>query len=80
MRSFPNIEILLKILATLPLTTCCSERSFSALKYVKSYLRSTMNEDRLNALASLYIHKDISLDKEKVIEIFSKKNRKLKFF
>ena len=79
LRTYPNLEILLKILATLPVTTCSSERSFSALKHLKSYLRSTMVESRLNGLAALYIHKDIVLNKEAVINEFSKDNRRMKF-
>ncbi|KAF2879797.1 hypothetical protein ILUMI_26372 [Ignelater luminosus] len=44
---FPNIKILLQILRTLPVSTCSVERSFSLLKLIKSYLRTTMAEDRL---------------------------------
>ena len=77
--TYPNLEILLKILATLAVTTCSSERSFSALKHLKSYLRSTMVESRLNGLAALYIHKDIVLNKEAVINEISKDNRRMKF-
>lgn len=39
---FPNVAELLKILAALPVPTSSAERSFSSLKYVKSYVRSTM--------------------------------------
>ena len=73
MRTFPNIPTLLKILATVPFTTCSSERFISALKHIKSYLRSNMNEGRLNGLASLFIHKVIVLDKDAEIDEFSKK-------
>ena len=45
-RFYPNIHDLLKIFATLPVSSATAERSFSALKYLKSYLRSTMSEDR----------------------------------
>ena len=48
-----------KIFATLPVSSATAERSFSALKYLKSYLRSTMSEDRLNGLALAYIHRDL---------------------
>ncbi|CAF3312561.1 unnamed protein product, partial [Rotaria sp. Silwood2] len=48
---FPNIKVLLRIYATLPVTTATGERSFSTLKLVKTYLRSTMSENRLNGLA-----------------------------
>ena len=79
MRTIPNIQILLQILATLPVTTCTSERSFSVLKHVKNYLRSTMGEPRPNGLAALYNHKDIFLNVDDVIEEFGRKNRRLKF-
>ena len=38
-----------------------SERSFSALR-VKTFLRTTMNQDRLNHLMVLHIHKQITDD------------------
>lgn len=44
----PDIQRLLKIFLTLPVTSASAERSFRALKYVKNYLRSSMKEDRLN--------------------------------
>ena len=45
---FENIKIALRILATLPVTSCECERSISALRRLKNYNRSTMVEDRLN--------------------------------
>jgi len=41
---YPNINLLLKILCTLPVSTTTPERMFSALKRVKTYLRNTMCE------------------------------------
>ena len=79
MGSFPMTQTLLKIFATLPVTTASSERSFSALKIIKSYLRSTMGETRLNGLSTLYINKDILLDIDQVIDEFGRQNRLLKF-
>ncbi|KYQ56868.1 hypothetical protein ALC60_04191 [Trachymyrmex zeteki] len=38
-------------------STCSSERSFSYLRHLKSYLRSTMKQKRLNHIATLYIEK-----------------------
>ena len=39
---------------------CASvERSFSCLKRVKTYLRTTMGQDRLSCLCRISIHKDI---------------------
>jgi hypothetical protein len=72
--TYPSIQTLLHIFAT-----STTERSFSALKYIKNYLRSTMNENRLNGLAHLYINRDIELDYADVIDEFSKTNRRLNF-
>lgn len=47
---FPNMFILYKILATLPVSTASSERSFSTLKRIKTYLRNTMSEVYTNII------------------------------
>ena len=62
-RRFPNVKRLLRILCTLPQTSAECERTFSCMKRLKSYLRSTMNAERFNGLALLTIHrsKDINL-------------------
>jgi hypothetical protein len=48
MDSYPNISITYRILYTVPVTVASAERSFSKLKLLKNYLRSTMSQDRLN--------------------------------
>ncbi|PAA56516.1 hypothetical protein BOX15_Mlig007787g1 [Macrostomum lignano] len=70
LQSFPNIRLLLQVLATIPVTTATAERSFSQLRPLKSYLRSTMGQERLTGLAQLLIHKDMKLDIDKVIDQF----------
>ena len=40
---FPNACITFKILLTIHVTVASAERSFSKLKLIKSYLRSTMS-------------------------------------
>ncbi|XP_066914540.1 zinc finger MYM-type protein 1-like [Clytia hemisphaerica] len=47
-----------KLLLVMPATNAISERSFSALKRVKTYLRGTMSDNRLNHLMTLHVHKD----------------------
>ena len=42
----------------MPATVAVSERSFSALKRVQTYLRSTTGDSRLNYLMMLHVHKD----------------------
>ena len=51
-----NTRKLLEIAWTLPVTSAECERSVSRLRYLKTYLRSTTTEDRLNGLAMLYVH------------------------
>lgn len=41
---FPNINKLLQILCTLPVSTAPPERTFSTLKRVKTYLRNTTGQ------------------------------------
>ena len=77
--TYPAVHLLLHIFATLPVTTATGERSFSALKYIKNYLRSTMKEVRMNGLAHMFINRDIKLNYDVIIDMFSKKNRRLEF-
>jgi hypothetical protein len=70
---------MLQIHATLLFTTAAGGKSFSALKYLKNYLRSTMTEDRLNDFAHLYTDRDIELEYGKVVEEFGTRNRRLAF-
>jgi hypothetical protein len=46
------------ILLTLPVTVAASERSFSKLKLIKNYLRSSMGQTRLSGLAIISIERD----------------------
>ena len=60
-------------MCTLPVTSCSSERSFSALKQIKTSLRSSMGNERLTALTLLYIHRDVEIDIEEVIVEFGRR-------
>lgn len=73
---YPNIKTLLHILCILPVTTCTSERSFSTLRRVKTYLRSNMKEERLNGLALLNIHRDKEIHPEEVLNKFAMKHHR----
>ncbi|KAJ3620532.1 hypothetical protein MTP99_004473 [Tenebrio molitor] len=72
--AFPEITKVLKILVTIPITTSETERCFSTLNNIKSYLRNTVSEDRLTALAMISIEHSmieaIPNFSEKVIEKF----------
>ena len=74
----PEICKLMKIFWTIPITSCSAERSFSCLRRLKSYLRSTMGQERLTALALLDIEKDVMPDIDKIVDTFAKQSpRKL---
>jgi hypothetical protein len=71
------------LLLTLPVTVATRERSFSKLKLIKNYQRSTMSQERLSDLAVLSIENDRAkkLDITKIVDIFARqKARKRNFF
>ena len=53
--SFPNVYITYRIMLTILVLVVSSEKSFSKLKIIKTYLRSTMSQERLNELVLLSI-------------------------
>lgn len=79
--TFPNVETILKIFLTLPVSNASGERSFSALKRVKNYLRSTLSQVRLNNLAILYIECNSlsSVNYDEVIDNFAAAKARRKF-
>ncbi|GFU26907.1 zinc finger MYM-type protein 1 [Nephila pilipes] len=78
--TFPNVEILLKIFLTIPISNASGEISFSILKRVKNYLRSRMGEDKLNSMAILYIEQDVlnQIDTAKIIDQFAQEKSRRK--
>jgi len=77
---FPNVSTLYKLFMTLPVSSATAERSFSRLKLIKSYLRSTMSESRLTNLALLSIERELSydVDFDFVVDTFSNKKKRRK--
>ena len=55
--AFSQVFIVMKPLLVMPATDACSERSFSTLRRLKTHLRTTMTQQRLNDLLLLHIHK-----------------------
>jgi hypothetical protein len=75
---FPNASIAYRVLLTIPVTVASAERSFSKLKLLKSYLRSTMTQQRLNDLATIALESEVleKIDYKHIIEDFISRNTK----
>ena len=67
---FPLIWRLLRIAVRQPVTTASVERSFSTLKRVKTWLRSTIGEDRLSALVMMACGPDAVPEPQAILERF----------
>ena len=77
---YTKLHTILRLLMIGPVTSATVERSNSLLHFVKSCFRRTMREDRLNALSLLFIHKDVALDYNVIIDDYAKRNkRRMKF-
>ena len=61
-RLFPAVENLLRLLLTSSASSCEAERSLSALCRLKTWLRSTMTQTRLNHMAICHVHRDILME------------------
>jgi len=56
---YPYIATILLILLTMPASTATTERSFSAMNGINTYVRSTMTTERLSSLAILHIIREL---------------------
>jgi hypothetical protein len=74
-RYFSMSKKLIVILIS-PLLIASAERSFSKLKLLKNYLRSTMSQQKLNGLATLCIEKKLldDVDIDPIITEFASRN------
>ncbi|XP_008181768.1 zinc finger MYM-type protein 1-like [Acyrthosiphon pisum] len=68
---FPLTYTIFKTFLTIPTNTASCERSFSCLRRLKTYLRTTMGQERLSSLSLLQIEKNQQIDEEKVIDEFN---------
>ena len=55
---FSQVCTLTRLIMVMPSTNAASEGSFSAMRRLKTYLRSTMTQQRLNHLMILSVHKE----------------------
>lgn len=71
---FPNIIVAVRLLCTIPVTSCECERSVSALRRLKTYMRTTMSQNRFNGLALMTVHYTHKIDIDAVVDEFARRN------
>ncbi|XP_068242278.1 52 kDa repressor of the inhibitor of the protein kinase-like [Palaemon carinicauda] len=76
---YPNIYELLAIGCVSPVGISTAERSFSALRRVKKYLRNRMSVERLTGLCLMHIHHNVEVDVITIIGMFINENSKRLF-
>ncbi len=80
---FEQVETVARLLLVVPVSSAESERSFSSLRRLKTWLRSTMTQTRLNSVAVCHVHKDKldRVNRKKIAEQFvsCKEGRKSTF-
>ena len=78
------------ILAVIPATSCSAERSFSALRKLKTYLRNTMGQQGVNNVSEMFIalinierayaNSVVNNDMDRIIDIFGRRNGRDSYF
>ena len=65
-----------RLLIVSPASSAEPERSFSALRRLKTWMRSTMSQTRLNAVALCHVHQDIldAIDIAALVNLFVSHN------
>ena len=69
---YPNIHAILLLLLTLPVGSCSCERSFSSLRRLKSWCRSSMTDSRLDSLAVGYINNERTISPEEILRVWDR--------
>ena len=64
-------KLLLYLLATLPITTAEVQRVFSKMEKIATAIRATMEENRLETLLLLQLHRDLTPSVQEVIAKFA---------
>ena len=79
---FSEVDRLLRVYLTIPMSSATAERTFSALRLLKNYLRSRMTQKRLNHIMLLFIYKEKveKLDLKAIAKDFIAVNSRRKAF
>jgi len=71
---FPTLNTSLLIALTLPVSSASTERSFSKLKLLKTRLRTTMSQVRLEDLIIISCERDIEVQHEDILKNFAQQS------
>jgi len=76
---FPNFCNMFQLALTLPISSATCKRSFSAMRKIKPWLRTSIQQKKINELSILYIEKDKTklLNNDTILNIFEKKCNRL---
>ena len=82
---FPEFSSVVHILAVIPATSCSAKRSFSGLHRLKTYLRSTMGQQRVSNITLInsereYAKSVVKKDMDHIIDIFGRRNGRDSYF
>ena len=79
MDAFPELSKAYSIALAIPISSCTAERSFSALKRVKTRLRSTMMQERLDGLLLIAVKRNIlkTINSDAIIDEFARSSAEL---
>ena len=78
-QNYNLIDRLIRLILTLPVSTATTERSFSAMKLIKTAIRNKIEEDFLADSMIVYIERELAenIDSDSIIdEFYSLKNRR----
>ena len=59
---FSNLFVLLKVACAFPITSAECERSFSAMRRLRTWLRASMKMERLDSVVIMNVHRQEEVD------------------
>lgn len=82
-RLLTEVHKIIRLYLTIPVTTATAERTFSAIRRIKTYLRVTMSQPRLNQCMITHVHRtetdNVNLG-EIAKDFISRNERRCNFF
>lgn len=76
---YPNLYKLIQVAITIPIASATCERSFSAMRRIKNWLRTSMEQNRFSNLSTICIERDLinKINTETILNKFALSNRKI---